>query len=198
MKRSFYAFTFVSILVGNGLLGQASQATQNAPTGAGFVTPSASQTATDAAKAPASFSPERQFRYAQVQAFMNDASPLKAGDGFFGQMGDETAFYIYTILGKRPPLSPGETQTVLDMVHKSFAIPGAIQNGDDRRPRKSLQLLKMLQATALDQLAKERIVAETTFLQTLPDKIAPTPLVNIPPKPGVMPNRADFPAAAKH
>jgi len=108
-------------------------------------------------------------------------------------MGDEAAFYVSSIMIKRPPLTPAQTLTVLDIIHNSFKRPVFIQSHADRKPQKSLALLKMLQATAVDQIVKERIAAETTFLNTLPEKITPVPILNLPSKPGVMPMREDFP-----
>ena len=108
-------------------------------------------------------------------------------------MGDEAAFHLYIIMSNRPPLTATQTLTVLDIIHNSFKMPAFIQSHADRKPKTSLALLKMLQATAVDQIVKERIAAETTFLNTLPENITPVPILNLPSKPGVMPMREDFP-----
>jgi hypothetical protein len=118
-------------------------------------------------------------------------SPI--GDGNLAMMGDEAAFFVYSIMNTRPPLTAAQTLTVLDIIHNSFKRPVAIQNPAERKPEKSLVLLKMLQATAVDQIVKERIAAETTFLTTLPEKITPVQILNLPSKPGWMPMREDFP-----
>jgi len=129
-----------------------------------------------------------------VKEYMRYPVPLSPiGDGVLAMMGDEAAFYVSSIMIKRPPLTPAQTLTVLDIIHNSFKRPVFIQSHADRKPQKSLALLKMLQATAVDQIVKERIAAETTFLNTLPEKITPVPILNLPSKPGVMPMREDFP-----
>jgi hypothetical protein len=108
-------------------------------------------------------------------------------------MGDEAAFHLFSIMITRPPLTPAQTLTVLDIIHNSFKMPAAIRSRADYNPRSSLALLKIIQATAVDQIVKERIAAETTFLTTLPATITPVPILNLPSKPGVMPQAEDFP-----
>jgi hypothetical protein len=138
--------------------------------------------------------PQMQGRYTAVKEYMRYPSPISPiGDGTLAMMGDEAAFHLYVIMSTRPPLTPAQTLTVLDIIHNSFKRPVAIQNGADRKPQKSLALLKIIQATAVDQIVKERIAAETTFLNTLPEKITPVPILNLPSKPGWMPMREDFP-----
>jgi len=135
-----------------------------------------------------------QGRCLAVKEYMRYPSPISPiGDLTLGMMGDEAAFYVYSIMITRPALTPAQTLTVLDIIHNSFKMPAFIQSHADRKPEKSLALLKMIQATAVDQLVKERIAAETTFLTTLPEKITPVPILNLPSKPGVMPMREDFP-----
>ena len=108
-------------------------------------------------------------------------------------MGDETAFFLSGLIGSRPPLTPAQTLTVLDLIHNSFKKPAFIRSHADRKPEKSLALLKVLQTTAVDQTVKERIATETTFLTTLPETITPVQILNLPSKPGVMPMQGDFP-----
>jgi hypothetical protein len=137
---------------------------------------------------------QMQGRCLAVKEYMRYPVPLSPiGDGRLAMMGDEAAFHVYSIMITRPPLTPAQTLTVLDIVHNSFKMPAFIQSHADRKPRTSLALLKMLQATAVDQIVKERIAAETTFLNTLPENITPVPILNLPSKPGVMPMREDFP-----
>ena len=125
---------------------------------------------------------------------MRYPSPLSPiGDGRLSMMGDEAAFHLYSIMITRPPLTPAQTLTVLDIIHNSFKNPAFIQNDADRKPEKSLALLKIIQATAVDQAVKERIAAETTFLTSLPATITPVQILDGPSKPGVMPMREDFP-----
>jgi hypothetical protein len=103
-------------------------------------------------------------------------------------LGDQAAFFIYTVMINRPPLSAGETLTALDIIHKSFGNLLAVQAGD-RKPTNSLALLKLFQATAVDQLVKERIAAENNFLNALPVNVVPAPLgvPGPPPPPGTTP-----------
>jgi len=129
-----------------------------------------------------------QWNYACVKEYMHYPSPLSPiGDGVLGMMGDEAAFHLFTIMISRPPLTVAETLTALDIIHNSFKQPAAIQNEADRKPQKSLTVLKFIQATAVDQTVKERIAAETNFLATVPQTIILPPLPNLPAKPGVMP-----------
>jgi hypothetical protein len=138
-------------------------------------------------------SPQMHGRCLAVKAYMGHPSPLSPiGDGTLSMMGDEAAFHLFSIMMERPPLTPVQTLTVLDIIHNSFKNPVFIQSHADRKPEKSLALLKIIQATAVDQLVKERIAAETTFLTTLPATITPVPILNLPSKPGVMPQAEDF------
>ena len=138
--------------------------------------------------------PEIQARCRAVKNFMRYPSPISPiGDGTLSMMGDETAFYLSGIIWKMPPLTVAQTLTVLDIIHNSFKSPVFIRSYADRKPDRSLALLQMLQATAVDQIVKERIATETTFLTTLPEKVTPVPILNLPPKSGVMPMREDFP-----
>jgi hypothetical protein len=138
--------------------------------------------------------PVIQGRCLAVKEYMRYPSPISPiGDLTLSMMGDETAFYLFGIIWKSPPLTVAQTVTVLDIIHNSFKSPVFIRSHADRKPEKSLALLKMLQATAVDQAVKERIAAETTFLTTLPDKVTPVPILNLPSKPGVMPMQEDFP-----
>jgi hypothetical protein len=117
--------------------------------------------------------------------YPSPVSPI--GDGVLSMMGDETAFFLYGLIWTRPPLTPAQTLTVLDLIHNSFKKPAFIRSHADRKPVKSLALLQMLQATAVDQIVKERIAAETTFLSTLPETVTPVEILNLPSTPGVMP-----------
>ncbi len=138
-----------------------------------------------------------RWRYTAVKEYMRHKSPIgPVGSGVLASMGDESAFHVYVLVKDRLPLPTDEAMTVLDIVHNSFKIPAAIQQAADRRPEKSLALLMLIQASATNQVVKERIATETAFLKTVPEKIMAPPLVlTSPPKPGVMPNSADFPAA---
>lgn len=128
-----------------------------------------------------------------MREYMRYPSPLSPiGDGTLSMMGDEAAFHLFSIMSARPPLTPAQTLTVLDIIHNSFKMPASSRNRGDYNPRSSLALLKIIQATAADQLVKERIAAETTFLTTLPTTITPVPILNLPSKPGVMPQAEDF------
>jgi hypothetical protein len=112
-------------------------------------------------------------------------SPLQGGKMTLAGMGDEAAFDIYTLMVNSPPMTAAQTLTALDIIHKAFARPVAIQYGLTK-PTNSLALLKIFQATAVDQAVKERIATETNFLNAVPEKIVPPPpAVYPPPPPGV-------------
>ena len=135
----------------------------------------------DPQKAPKFRDPALQARYFRVTAYLRFTSPLQGGDETLAGEGDEAAFFIYTLIASGPPLTSAQTLTALDIIHKSFASPVAIQNGQTK-PTKSLALLKIIQASAVDQTVKERIAAETNYLNALPEKIVPTP-IGIPGQP---------------
>jgi len=127
-----------------------------------------------------------QYRLSLVQWYMTFESPLQLGAGRLAGMGDEAAFDIYTLMANSgSPMTAAQTLTALDIIHKAFARPLAIQNGHTK-PTNSLALLKMFQATAVDQAVKERVATETNFLNAVPEKIVPPPpAVHPPPPPGV-------------
>ena len=102
--------------------------------------------------------------------------PDEGGDETLAGMGEEAAADILKILPTRPLLSAAETQTALDIVHKAFARPRFIQNAANRKPVAALALLQKFQATAVDQLVKERIAAETNFLNAVPQTFPPETL----------------------
>jgi hypothetical protein len=112
---------------------------------------------------------------------MGFPSPLKGGDETLAAYGDSAAFFISVFTGHNPPLSAPQTLTALDIIHKSFARLNAVQSGD-RKPEATLALLKIFQATAVDQTVKERIAIETNFLNTLPATIESTP-IGVPGQP---------------
>lgn len=127
-----------------------------------------------------------------IREYMRYKSPISPiGDMVVSMMGDETAFFLYGLIVSQPPLTPAQTLTVLDLIHNSFKNPVLIRSHADRKPEKSLHLLRLLQATAVDQIVKERIATETTFLTTLPATITPVPILNLPSQPGVMPMQGD-------
>jgi hypothetical protein len=130
----------------------------------------------------------QQARFAIVRGYMRRSSPLQIGNQYLAGLGDEAAFFIYN-LGIYSPLSAAQTLTALDIIHKSFADPLAIRNGEDRKPLKSLALLKLFQATAGDETVKERIVVETNFLNAVPQNPVAPPIgiIGPPPAPGTTP-----------
>ena len=120
-------------------------------------------------------SPQMHGRCLAVQEFMRYPGPISPiGDLSLAMMGDETAFHLFNIMATAPilTLTPAQTLTVLDIIHNSFKAPRSIQSPADRKPDKSLALLRMLQATAVDQIVKERIAAESNFL-SLPQTVMP-------------------------
>lgn len=129
-----------------------------------------------------------------VKWLMTFKSPLQGADFALGRLGDEAAANILTILGTAPApsLSAAQMQTAIDIVHNSFLHPYAIEKIANRKPTASLALLRKFQATAVDQLVKERIAAEINFLNAIPQPLPPqtlpgnwTPGPNpFPPGPG--------------
>jgi hypothetical protein len=178
-----------------GAYGQGvNQAQSSLPPGVAPITPVPVSQPSGQGNPPAFPTAQMRGRYLSVKDYMRYPSPLSPiGDGNLSMMGDEAAFHLYTIMITMPPLTAAQTLTVLDIIHNSFKAPVFIQSHADRKPNKSLALLKMLQATAVDQVVKERIATETTFLNSLPEKITPVPILNLPSKPGVLPMREDFP-----
>jgi hypothetical protein len=123
-----------------------------------------------------------QARFATVSAYMRLSSPLQLGDRYLAALGDDSAFFVYSFMANNPPLSAGQMLTALDIIHKSFVHPMAIQGGAARKPKTSLALLKMLKATAVDQTVKECIASEMNFLNDVPKKIY-APWMGIPDPP---------------
>jgi len=123
-----------------------------------------------------------QARFASVSAYMRLPSPLQLGGRYLAAVGDDSAFFIYSFMVNGPPLTAGQMLTALDIIHKSFIHPMAIQGGAARKPEKSLALLKMLSETAIDQAVTERIASETKFLNDVPKKLY-APWMGIPNPP---------------
>lgn len=182
------AVTFLGSSVASG---QSAPAPQPAPSGSVFPgawtaplgTPDSSLN-----ESPVFRDPAMQARYSTVRSYMRLPSPLAFGNEYLSMLGDQAAFFIYTVMINRPPLSAVETLTALDIIHKSFRNLLAVQAGD-RKPTSSLALLKLFQATAVDQRVKERIAAENNFLNALPENVVPLPLgvPGPPPAPGTTP-----------
>jgi hypothetical protein len=137
---------------------------------------------------PPPFSPKMRARNFAVSEFMRAPSPSDVGALTFSSMGDETAFHLSYILSKRPLRTPAQTIRVLEMIHKSFSRPEAIVDASNLNPKMSLQLLKMIEATATDQMVKEGIAAEQAFLSGVPKTITRArPVYTSAPIPGGMP-----------
>jgi hypothetical protein len=110
--------------------------------------------------------------FASISAYMRLPRPLQIGDTYLAALGDEAAFHIFGFIFNNPPLTTPQMLTSLDIIHKSFANPMAIQNGASRRPEKTMALFKILQAGAIDQTVKDRIAMETDYLNNdMPKKI---------------------------
>jgi hypothetical protein len=123
-----------------------------------------------------------QARFATVSAYMRLSSPLQPGDRYLAALGDDSAFFVYSFMANEPSLTARQVLTALDIIHKSFVHPMAIQGGAARKPEKRFALLKMLQETAVDQTVKERIASEMNFLNDVPKKIY-APWLGIPTPP---------------
>jgi len=137
---------------------------------------------------PPPFSARMQARNFAVSEFMRAPSPSEVGALTFSSMGDETAFHLLYIMSKRPALTPAQTIRVLEMIHKSFSRPEAITDPSNLNPKMSLQLLKMIEATATDQMVKEGVATEQAFLSSVPKTITRTrPVYTSAPIPGGMP-----------
>jgi len=182
MNYSFFAFAISFAFACAELLGQPTPATQ-VPPGAIVGLPTTPEPPNQ--QGPAFPNAAMQARFDTVKAYMQLPSPLKMGDQYCAGLGDEAAFLIYTLMVYSPPMSSMQTLTALDIIHKSFARLSAVQKGD-RKPEATLALLKLFQATAIDQTVKERIAMETNFLNTLPATIdsAPIGVAGQPPPAG--------------
>lgn len=122
---------------------------------------------------PAPGSPEARFPV--MNWYLSLPSPMKGGDQTLAGMGDAAAAQILAFVEARPPFSAAQMQTAMDLVHKAFARPRAIPP-ENRRPTSALKVLKAFQVTATDQLVKERIAAETNFLNAVPQVVPPLTL----------------------
>ena len=118
-------------------------------------------------------SPEARFPV--MAYYMTLSSPMKGGDQALAGMGDDAAVQVLALVESRPPLSAAQMQTAMDIVHKAFARPRAIPP-EKRKPTSALKLLQVFQATATDQLVKERIAAETNYLNAVPQIVPPITL----------------------
>lgn len=201
MKLMHFSSIVLFVLACCSAFGQTdyTQGTRALPTGmVGGIPTTQPDTASNAGcgeEASPAFRPPQDVlgRCVAIREYMRYTSPISPiGDMVVSMMGDETAFFLQSIILSRPPLTAVQALTVLDLIHNSFKQPVFIRSQADRKPEKSLALLKMLQATAVEQAVKERIAAETTFLTTLPATVTPIPILNLPPKPGVLPVQADF------
>jgi hypothetical protein len=178
MRKVVVGLAAVTVLACSAAYGQVAPATQ------GFVTPVDPSGTAPAPTQPLVKVTAAQWRLSVIQWYMTFPSPLLIGDMRLHGMGDEAAFDIYSLMATRAPLTQAETLTALDIIHKSFARPIAIQNPADRKPVHSLALLKMFQATAVDQTVKERIAIETNYLNSVPaNPVAPPVGVPGPPPP---------------
>ena len=190
MKQAILASCVLFVLAGSSVYGQPAPYSQPSPNS--LPQPAPKTTSLEAPMSPGvkkGVAPIMQWNYTCVKEYMRYPSPLSPiGDGVLGMMGDEAAFYVSVVMSEMPTLTAAQTLTVLDIIHNSFKQMDAIQNIAYRKPRRSLAMLKTIQATAVDQTVKERIAAETTFLTTLPEKITLKPYPNIPARPGLMPS----------
>jgi hypothetical protein len=175
MKQANFVLTISLVLHCGSASGQSGVA-PDLPSNVMSLTPSPADGSMMFKRAPDSFSPGQQHRYYTVKAYMGFPSPLRLGDQLLAGMGDEAAADVLLILSTRSPLSASEMQTAMDIVHKSFLRPRAIQSVADRKPTASLALLQKFQATAVDQLVKERIAAEKNFLDAVPQTFPPLTL----------------------
>lgn len=114
--------------------------------------------------------PAIQARFASVSAYMRMPSPLQLGDRYLAALGDDAAFFVFCFM-TNPPFTAAQMLTALDIIHKAFASPMDIQGGAARKPQDAVRLLNIFQAATTDQTVKDRIAAETKFLNDVPKKI---------------------------
>jgi hypothetical protein len=157
------------VVFGQSTAVDGSGVTLHAPFGASAALPDTSRRFSD---------PAMQAKYDTIKAYMRLPSPLKFGDQYLALLGDQAAFFLFVYI-------------TLDILHKAFAKPKFIQDAGHRKPDGSLALLKLLQASAINEDVKERIVIETNFLLAIPQYIAPEVMVapGPPPEPGTTPFR---------
>jgi hypothetical protein len=122
---------------------------------------------------PTTLSP-MEYRMRLVEWNLGFDDPKQIGSVSFHAMGDEAAFHIYRIMNAKKGLTLKETRNALEILHRAFESLAAVSNGADKKPKKALVLLDILQSTAADQLVKERIASERTFLLTLPEQVGTT------------------------
>ena len=80
------------------------------------------------------------------------------------RMGDGAAIEVQNIMKTRGPLSATEQQNVLQILHKSFELPGAIMKDSNRKPDASLALLQQLSASTTDPAFHGQIVDLRQFI----------------------------------
>ena len=127
--------------------------------------------------APTRWPQELRYHFDFVKAYMRQKGPLgSVGWGTLAGMGDEAAFHVYAVMIQRPPLSVDETLVALDIVHSSFAKPELVRDPTYLQPLKTLELFKIIEATAVDDRVKSRIAHERMFLQTVPKSVVHRPM----------------------
>ena len=193
MQKIWFTYAMFFALGCGVLYGQSASSVQSPPPGASVSRPGTATAAVSLGKGPSftsaplsHYSTGAEYRLSVIQWYMTFSSPLQIGDITLAGMGDEAAFDIYTLMANSQPMTAAQTLTALDIIHKAFAKPTAIQYGLTK-PTNSLALLKMFEAAAVDQAVKERVATETNFLHAVPATVVPPPPGNYPPPPPGVP-----------
>src|ERR1700676_3244042 len=101
------------------------------------------------------------------------SSPTPIGSVQLERMGDQAAVYINQVLQNRPPLTPVEQSTVVDMLHRAFQMPAAI-SPQGRGTAVTVALLDKIAGSTQDFSLRLRIVDTKDFVLAAP-LATPTP-----------------------
>ena len=115
---------------------------------------------------PPSFTSKEKSHFYYIQYYLKRPD-ADASTGMHA-IGDRAAFYIYWIMVRRP-FDVSRTLRALDLLHYAFEKPDRLDEAD-YVPNKTLELLGILQKTAVEQSVKEGIATLTSFLKALPAK----------------------------
>ena len=89
-----------------------------------------------------------EFRLLTVEHILTSGSPLKSGAVQLHRMGDDLAVNLIKVTAKSGKLTPGQTDTALEMIEKAFERPESILSVADRSPRATVSLLRTLALSA--------------------------------------------------
>jgi hypothetical protein len=98
-----------------------------------------------------------EFRLLTVEHILSSGSPLKIGAVQLHRMGDDLAVNLIKATAKSGKLTPGQTNTALEMIETAFERPESILSAADRSPRATVSLLRTLALSSDNSAAKDRI-----------------------------------------